>query len=143
MSIKFEVSDVIPAPADTIYKAWLNSEEHTNMTGSKANVSAYLGVTFDAWDGYIQGENLELESPKRILQHWRTSEFEKTDEDSLLAILFDSEGDGTRVTIRHSNLPDHGMQYQQGWIDAYFIPMKEYFGSQSKGSSELGEKLND
>jgi uncharacterized protein YndB with AHSA1/START domain len=136
MSIKFEVSDVIPASPDTIYNAWLNSEEHSRMTGGKANVSANLGATFEAWDGYIQGENLELESPKRILQHWRTSEFETTEKDSLLEILFDTGGDGTRVTIRHSNLPDHGMQYRQGWMDAYFIPMKEYFGGKSKGSSE-------
>ena len=70
---------------------------------------------------------MELEPNKRILQHWRTSEFEKSDKDSLLEILLEPDGDGTRVTIKHSDLPDHGMQYQQGWIDSYFIPMKEYF----------------
>ena len=97
------------------------------MTGSRAEFSSEVGDAFEAWDGYIQGVNMELEPNKRILQHWRTSEFEKSDKDSLLEILLEPDVDGTRVTIKHSNLPDHGMQYQQGWIDSYFIPMKEYF----------------
>ena len=97
------------------------------MTGSLARTSAVVGEAFEAWDGYIQGKNLELEPSTRILQLWRTSEFEDSDKDSLLEILFESEANGTMVTIRHSGLPDHGMQYQQGWIDAYFNPMKEYF----------------
>ena len=127
MSIKFEVLDVIPASPEVVYNAWLNSEEHSKMTGSHAEVSSEVGDAFEAWDGYIQGVNMELEPNKRILQHWRTSEFEKSDKDSLLEILLEPDVDGTRVTIKHSDLPDHGMQYQQGWIDSYFIPMKEYF----------------
>ena len=134
MSIRFEISDVIPAPPDVIYAAWLDSEEHSKMTGGQANVSAKVGEAFEAWDGYIQGTNLELESAKRILQHWRTREFDESDRDSVLEVLLDPEGDKTRVTIRHSDLPEHGMQYRQGWIDAYFTPMKEYFGKQLKRS---------
>lgn len=129
MNVDFEVSDVIPASPEAVYEAWLNSEEHTRMTGSRAKVSPNVGEAFEAWDGYIQGENLELESPRRILQQWRTSEFEESEEDSLLEILLDPEGGGTRVTIRHSALPEHGMQYKQGWIDSYFLPMKAYFGT--------------
>jgi uncharacterized protein YndB with AHSA1/START domain len=131
MSIEFEVSDVIPASPEVVYAAWLTSDEHTKMTGSPARVTAEVGEAFEAWDGYIQGKNLELEPPHRILQLWRTSEFEESDQDSLLEILFEAVEDGTRVTIRHSDLPEHGIQYKQGWIDAYFIPMKEYFGQKS------------
>ena len=127
MGIEFEVSDVIPASPQALYSAWLNSEEHSKMTGSLAAVSATVGEQFEAWDGYIQGKNLELEPSKRILQLWRTTEFEEPDEDSVLEIVFEEEGLGTKVTIRHSNLPEHGMQYKQGWIDAYFIPMGKYF----------------
>jgi uncharacterized protein YndB with AHSA1/START domain len=135
MSIMFEVSEVIPASPEAIYDAWLNSDEHSMMTGSPAKVSAELDASFEAWDGYIQGKNLELDSPRRILQQWRTSEFEELEEDSLLEILFTSESDGTRVTIRHTELPDHGMQYQQGWIDSYFTPMKEYFRERPQKAS--------
>ena len=130
MAIEFEVFDWIPAPPQVIYAAWLSSDPHSKMTGSPATASSQVGGHFEAWDGYIQGQNLELEPPTRIVQHWRTREFAESDSDSRLEILLVAEGKGTTVTIRHSELPDHGMQYQQGWIDAYFTPMKEYFGQQ-------------
>ena len=101
---------------------------HTKMTGSPARVSTEAGESFEAWDGYIQGVNIELERPSRILQSWRTSEFDDADEDSLVEILFKPMGLATRITIRHSRLTTDGMQYRQGWIDFYFIPMKVYFG---------------
>jgi uncharacterized protein YndB with AHSA1/START domain len=129
MSIKFEVSDIIPAPVEAVFNAWLNSEEHAKMTGAHAEVSAEVGAVFEAWDGYIKGVNVEVEENKRIVQRWRTTEFEENDADSLLEVLFEAEGKGTRVTIRHSELPKHGMQYKQGWKDSYFTPMKAYFGN--------------
>ena len=128
MSIEFIVADVIPASPEVIYAAWLDSDEHSLMTGGQAKVSAKVGESFEAWDGYIHGTNLELEPSKRILQSWRTSEFAESDIDSLLEIILEAEGIGTRVTIQHTRLPEDGMQYQQGWVDAYFTPMKEYFG---------------
>lgn len=129
MSIEFEVDDLIPAALEEVYAAWLDSESHSAMTGSPARVSAEVGAEFTAWDGYIRGKNLELEPPRRILQNWRTTEFNQPDTDSLLEVLFEPEGEATRVTIRHSNLPEHGMKYQQGWRDAYFTPMIEHFGA--------------
>ena len=128
MSVEFDVSELIPATPEDIYDAWLSTDRHSSMTGSPAKVSNSVGGGFAAWDGYIQGKNLELIPTSRIVQEWRTTEFEDSDEDSLLEIVLESQEEGTLVTIRHSKLPDHGMQYKQGWIDAYFVPMKAYFG---------------
>ena len=131
MGIEFEVSEVFSVSLEAVFDAWLDSDGHSNMTGSPATVSAKVGAAFEAWDGYIRGRNIELERPNRILQEWGTSEFKESEANSRLEILLEAEGNGTRVTIRHSELPDHGMQYQQGWIDSYFAPMKEYFAGQS------------
>jgi len=46
-----------------------------------------------------------------------------------LEIFLEEKNEGTRITIRHSELPEHGMQYKQGWVDSYFNPIKEYFGN--------------
>ena len=127
--MNFEISDLIPTSPKEIYKAWLNSAEHSGMTGGLAKISVEVGGTFEAWDGYIEGRNLVLEPSKRIIQQWRTSEFTEEEKDSLLEIFFEEENEGTRITIRHSELPEHGMQYKQGWVDSYFNPMKEYFGN--------------
>ena len=127
MYIEFEVTELIPAAPDEIYHAWLDSTEHSNMTGTHSEVSDVVGESFEAGDGYIQGENLELDPSSRILQSWRTSEFEDSEEDSLLEILLEAHEEGSLITIHHSRLPVNGMQYRQGWIDYYFTPMKEYF----------------
>ncbi len=127
MSLEFAVSDFFPASADRIYNAWLDSEGHTRMTGSPAETSPELGAEFSAWEGYITGRNLELEPGKRIVQAWRTTEFQAAEADSLIEVTLEPSEAGTRVTIHHSRLPAHGTQYQQGWIDHYFTPMKEYF----------------
>ena len=124
---KFTVSEWFPASPEEIYLAWLDSQSHSLMTGSPAKISSKVGVEFEAWDGYIFGKNLELEPGKRILQTWRTTEFDPSEQDSLVEIVFEPVLNGTKVTIHHSNLPAHGSQYQQGWIDFYFQPMKEYF----------------
>ena len=129
MAIEFEVSALIPASPEVVYEAWLDSEGHTKMTGGEAKVSSEVGGEFEAWDGYIQGRNLELEYGKRIVQSWRTSEFAENEADSRIEVTFDREGDGTKVTLRHTNLPPHGEQYEQGWVDSYFVPMQEYFES--------------
>jgi len=130
MSVEFEISDWIPASPNQIYDAWLDSDGHTNMTGTDAEVSNEVGGPFEAWDGYIFGTNLELDPFSRILQSWRTTEFEETDEDSVVEIMLKAQDNGTLVTIRHTKLPKNGMQYKQGWIDYYFSPMKEFFEAQ-------------
>ena len=102
------------------------------MTGGAARVSAVVGEDFETWDGYIRGQNLELEPVRRILQSWRTADFDEGDPDSSLEITFEAEGEGTRITIHHRALPQHGMQYQQGWTLSYFTPMQAYFEGKQK-----------
>lgn len=124
----FEVSTVIPASPDEVYEAWLNSKRHSKMTGAKAKVSANVGDSFVAWDGYISGKNLKLEPGKRIVQAWRTSEFSDDEDDSQIEVILKPVKEGTQLILRHSNLPAHGEIYRQGWEDSYFTPMRAYFG---------------
>jgi activator of HSP90 ATPase len=127
MTIEFEISALIPATPQEVYTAWLSSEGHSQMTGSSASVMAVVGGEFEAWDGYIRGSNLELDDAKRIVQSWRTLEFNDDEPDSRLEILLEPVGNQTKLTLRHTGLPPNGGQYEQGWVENYFEPMKEYF----------------
>ena len=127
MPLKFKISAIVPATPTEVYKTWLDSKGHTKMTGSKAKISDKVGAAFEAWDGYITGANLELLPSKLIVQSWRTTEFDETDQDSRLEIILLAVRGGTKVTLSHSNLPTHGEQYRQGWVESYFEPMKAYF----------------
>ena len=126
----FTVSTVLPGTAQAIYKAWLSSKGHSEMTGGEAKCSARAGGKFTAWDGYISGKNLELVPGEKIAQSWRTTEFDEGDADSRLEVALAATKGGTKVTLKHSELPaGSGASYKDGWREHYFAPMKEYFAS--------------
>jgi activator of HSP90 ATPase len=131
MAIEFVISALIPANPQEVYAAWLSSEGHSQMTGNPASASAEVGGEFEAWDGYIRGRNLELEYAKRIVQSWRTVEFNDDDPDSRLEITLEPIGEQTKLTLTHTGLPAHGGQYEQGWVESYFEPMKAYFAGKN------------
>lgn len=128
MRQKFTVSEIIPASPEAIYDAWLDSKAHGAMTGSKAKASAKVGAKFSAWDGYIEGTNLELVPGERIVQSWRASEFSPSDADSRIAISLNAVAGGTRLTLLHTRVPEGLNDYPKGWREFYFEPMKRYFG---------------
>ena len=128
MKESLELSATFKASPQDIYEAWLDGDQHSGMTGGEATGIALEGTEFTAWDGYITGKNLSLSSNRKIVQSWRTSEFADTDEDSHLEIHLESHGDGCRVTLIHTNIPEGQTQYEQGWVNHYFTPMQDYFG---------------
>ena len=128
MADSFEISTVLTASAQRVYEAWLSSEEHSAMTGGAAQIDPNVGGKFNAWDGYITGTTLELEPYHRIVQSWRTIEFPVDAPDSRLEILLEVIANGTRLTLKHSEIPaGQGSAYESGWVDNYFDPMKDYF----------------
>jgi activator of HSP90 ATPase len=128
MGYDFEVSDTIPATPHDVYQAWMTSGGHSAMTGADAVIDPAIGGAYEAWDGYITGRTLALEPDRRIVQTWRTSEFEDSDPDSQIEVLLEPVEQATRLTIRHTNVPDGQTAYELGgWQDSYFDPMKEYF----------------
>lgn len=112
-----------------IFNAWLNSDEHSAMTGGEANCPSEVGAEFSVWDGYITGKNVSVKPNKEIVQTWRTTEFSDSDADSNLVISFKDIDGGCEITLDHTNIPEGQTQYEQGWVDHYITPMKEYFGA--------------
>jgi uncharacterized protein YndB with AHSA1/START domain len=125
------VSSVIPASPEQVYAAWLDSREHSRMTGGKASVVARRGGRHTAWDGYIEGRTVALARGRRIVQDWRTTEFPKAAPDSKLEIVLAAAPGGTRITIVHTRIPiGQGERYRIGWQSHYFAPMQRYFAAQ-------------
>ena len=126
---RFTITTELPVSAKAVYSAWLDSDAHSAMTQAPASASTEIAGIFTAHDGYINGINLELDEGKRILQSWRISEFDSTDPDSSIELVFEPIKNGTRLTPTHSNLPHPGQagDYESGWQDFYFNPMLEYF----------------
>jgi uncharacterized protein YndB with AHSA1/START domain len=142
MSETIEVSRVIPARPERIFNAWLDAGEHSLMTGGEAATMAEDG-TFTAYDGYISGKTLDTSPHSRILQTWRSTEFPEGAPDSRLEVLLHADGDGTMLTLRHSDIPDgQGDSYRQGWAEHYFDPMINYFESPRSKLKDAGEAIS-
>ena len=128
MKREFTISAEFPVTPEKLFRAWLSSKGHTEMTGSAAKVEPRVGGKFSAWDGYITGTTLELKPHTRIVQAWRTNEFAENDPDSKIVVELEALEVGTRLTLTHSDIPKgQADSYRSGWEEWYFAPMRAYF----------------
>lgn len=125
--ISFSITQHFNVSAATLFKAWLDSDIHSAMTGGEAQCSDQVGGKFSAWDGYISGVNSALITNQKIIQEWRTTEFKNDDENSILRIKLEEVNNGCELILTHNKIPNGQPDYKQGWIAHYFEPMKAYF----------------
>lgn len=132
MKKSFTLSAHFKTSPETLYETWLTGELHTEMTGGEATGTPEEGTAFTAWNDYISGKNLELEAGKRIVQSWRTTEFEMNDADSQIEVSLEPVVGGTQLTLVHTDIPENQTSdYELGWKEHYFEPMTAYFGESS------------
>ena len=127
MKLTCQINQTFKATPEKIYSAWLDSAGHSDMTGGEAICGNEVGDKFTAWDGYISGENISLVANEKIIQSWRTADFDADDEDSQITILFETAEEGCLVTLIHNNIPINQPDYQKGWVEHYFDPMLSIF----------------
>ncbi|MGA7160251.1 MAG: SRPBCC domain-containing protein [Bacteroidota bacterium] len=119
---------IIPAPPSEVYDAFLDARKHSEFTRERATCDPKEGGKISAWDGYISGKNLKLVKGKRILQEWITTDWVEGYPASKLDLLFAKKGNGTELTMIHSNVPAAlASSFAKGWKDHYWALLKEYF----------------
>jgi len=126
---KLKVSVKLHCPAKEVFTGWLNDKVHSIFTGGeKAITSPNEGGKFSVCNGSITGTNVEIFPHKKIIQKWRSSAFEASDEDSLIELFFTFKDDYTLLTITHTNIPDGmGEDLKKEWKTKYFSHMKKHF----------------
>jgi len=134
MPDSFQLEMIVAAEPQRVFSAWMDSREHAAFTGGgEAVVEPWAGGRFIAWDGYIHGILLGVDEGRRIVQTWRTSEFPPEARDSRLVLEFEPARGGTRVVVRHSDLPpSHVKKYERGWNEHYLKALARYFAKGAK-----------
>jgi activator of HSP90 ATPase len=108
-----------------VYEALMDSRKHARFTGAQARISRKAGGKFTAYDGYIEGVNLNLVPDKKIVQSWRGSDWPE-DHYSMATFSLKKFKNGTHLTFTQSGVPDqYYHDISQGWRDYYWKPMKE------------------
>jgi uncharacterized protein YndB with AHSA1/START domain len=116
------------ATPEQVYEAYTDPKKHSEFTGSEATGKPVVGGEFTAWDGYISGKYLELEAGKRVVQEWKTTDWEDGYGPSRFELTFKAVQKGTELCMVHSNVPKElADEVAEGWEDFYWAPLKDYF----------------
>ena len=122
-TIDFTVSRVIRGPAEKVFDAWLDPKSPGGLWFGVEKV--IVNLTVDGlfyhlvkhegkmWAHY--GRFTRLDRGKGIEHTWMSEATRGLE--SVVTITLQPEGEGTKVTLRHANLPDDdmGRQHQEGW----------------------------
>ncbi len=118
-------SVTIKASPHEVYEALLDSGKHAQFTGSNAHINREVGGRYTAFDGYSEGENIQLIQDKKIVQSWRASDWIQ-DYYSRVTFILDRVEDGTQLTFTQTGVPEEQFEdISQGWWDFYWHPLKE------------------
>jgi activator of HSP90 ATPase len=120
---------IIPkATPKQIYDAYTDPKKHSEFTDSRATGKPVVGGKYSTWDGYIFGKYLVVEDGKRVVQEWTTTDWEDGYSVSKVELTFKAVGEDTEITMVHTNVPKaQASEIEQGWMEFYWNPLKEYF----------------
>lgn len=108
-----------------VYEMLMDSKKHSIFTEAKAVINRKIGGKFIAYDGYIDGINLELVPNRRIVQKWRASDWLKNHYSTIIFELKKSN-DGTQLIFTQTGVPEeHHETISKGWVEHYWDKMKE------------------
>lgn len=130
-TIEVKLERTIPAPPNEVFDAWLNPRIPGNPWNAAEKfildpkVDGLFYWTLKGTSHY--GRFTEMERPERIQHTWVSPN--TLGEESTVTVTFRKQGEGTLMTLGHSNLPDsdRGRGHEKGWN--YFLEIfSEQFG---------------
>lgn len=144
MSDSYTLSRVIQATPKRLFESWLDSREHSSITGRAATVDPAVDGVINSLDGLITGTNTQVEPYHRIVQVWTVATADAVSFESRVEIVLSTlmgEGaianahdDGATITVTHSELPTGQSLFSpEWWEQTYFGGMEAYFARNKNG----------
>ncbi|HET7734205.1 MAG TPA: SRPBCC family protein [Paludibacter sp.] len=115
------------APASKVYDLIMDQDKHAAFTGGSVVMSKEINGTFNVFDGYCHGYNIELIEGEKIVQAWHFQEDGWPDDHySICTFMFKPVGDKTKLIFIQKEIPTHKVEdLKGGWKQFYWNPMKE------------------
>jgi len=123
-----QFSEVIRAPSIEVFRAITTARIIDEWGGGPARFQAKSGGKWSLWDGIMFGSVKEVHSPSKIVFTLREIHWHEREPDSLVMMALADIDRGTRIDLRHSNLPSRKIRqaHEDGWGDVYLGPIKAY-----------------
>lgn len=94
--------------------------------GKPAEISKEAGGSFSLFGGYIFGRHIELVPDERIVQAWRTAEWDPGIY-SIAKFELAEQGSGTKIIFDHTGFPKGaGEHLAAGWKANYWEPLEKF-----------------
>lgn len=96
-------------------------------SGEDAVLENKQGGAFEMFDGWVKGTVLKT-GERELAYTWKAANWaEETKPSEVLYLLKEDEA-GTRVILRHTNLPseEEMNSHRAGWTDFFFDPLEDY-----------------
>lgn len=112
-----------------VFDALLDSRQFAAFTGRSAEIDPKAGGAFKTFGGLIEGRNVEIVIPHRIVQAWRPTSWE----DGVYSLVrFELNPHGAETTLRldHKGFPEGDYDHlYSGWYAHYWEPMKKWLAA--------------
>jgi uncharacterized protein YndB with AHSA1/START domain len=116
-----EVTIHIGAKPETVFPYFTDPDRYARWMGNSARLDAVPGGIYRVRmrDGIeAAGEFVEIDPPRRIVFTWGwTTGYAVAPGSTLVVVTLDAEEGGTRVVLRHYDLPDDELRalHRKGW----------------------------
>jgi activator of HSP90 ATPase len=108
-----------------VYETLMDTRRHTTFTQAAAAISRKVGGKIIAYDGYIEGTNIELVADEKIVQSWRASDWPANYYSQVTFQLSKTEN-GTKLTFTQTGVPEEEYEnIDEGWKEHYWTKMKK------------------
>jgi uncharacterized protein YndB with AHSA1/START domain len=117
----------VKAPPGAVFKALMDSKQHSQFTGAPAKMSVKVGGAFTCYDGYIEGFNLVLQRPKLIVQAWKSKNWPRERWSVVTFKLSKLSGGKTKLSFHQAGVPAGDYKDKnKGWDTHYWQRLKKF-----------------
>ena len=96
-------------------------------SGEEAILENKVGGRFGMFDGWVSGEVTKT-GGNELAYTWKAANWPEGTQPSEVHYLLKEDEAGTKVIIKHTNLPnaDELNSHKTGWTDFFFDPMEDF-----------------
>ncbi|MBM75344.1 MAG: hypothetical protein CMK59_08075 [Proteobacteria bacterium] len=125
---RYQNNIVLTASPKQVYYVWLTPAYHGALTEGLASIEPQVNGHVRLWSGAVQGVIKELIPNKRIVQTWKTADWEPFEDPSFLILEIKEHTVGCSLSIDHDNIPERLYeQFEFAWNSFYFPRLRQFF----------------
>ncbi len=133
MAFDLELEFILTAKPARVMQLLTDTDLIRKWSGGTAILENKEGGRFEMFDGWVTGKVLKT-GTNELAYTWKTTEWPEGANASEVHYLLKDDVMGTKVILRHTNLPDEDemKEHKNGWTDYFFDPMEDYIAVTEK-----------